>query len=362
MLLVSLAISATGHLLEVLRQPLGFSPDNVLTLFAVPSRLQGQPDAFYAEAVRTLADRADVVSAGAVEALPLSGIVPRDKVTAPGATAIPLVRILPGYFEAAGIRLLQGRLFDATADIVSSPAIVSESAASILFPGRDPIGQQLESQQAGSFTIVGVVGDVRMSPARPRDALAYAIVHPTFDGIMQLVARLRQRSPQAAFEIRQLVGSLDRDMPVTTRWWSESIKSMPEYRVPRLQTIVLGTVAALATTLAAAGLFGVVSYNTRRRMPELAIRLALGAKPDSLARKLALRMAPPVSIGLVIGLITTWFLGRVLTANLVGFRAWEWPVLAGGAAIIASTAVLSTYLPVRKASRRLPVMTVLKSP
>jgi ABC-type antimicrobial peptide transport system permease subunit len=137
---------------------------------------------------------------------------------------------------------------------------------------------------------------------------------------------------------------------------------MPEYRVPRLQTIVLGTVAALATTLAAAGLFGVVSYNTRRRMPELAIRLALGAKPDSLARKLALRMAPPVSIGLVIGLITTWFLGRVLTANLVGFRAWEWPVLAGGAAIIASTAVLSTYLPVRKASRRLPVMTVLKSP
>ena len=149
-------------------------------------------------------------------------------------------------------------------------------------------------------------------------------------------------------------------MPVTAEWWSKSINSMAEYRTPRFQTIVLGTVATLATTLAALGLFGVVSYSTRSRMHEVAIRLALGAMPGSITRRLALQTAWPVAIGLLGGLMAAWLMGRILTAYLVGFRGWEWPVLIGGAAIIASTAMLSTYLPARKASR-LPAMTVLNS-
>lgn len=142
--------------------------------------------------------------------------------------------------------------------------------------------------------------------------------------------------------------------------WSESIDGMAEYQTPRFQSMVLGTIAILATALAAVGVFGVVSYSTRRRMHEIAIRLTLGAMPDSLARRMLLQTAWPVALGLTAGLIGTWLMGQVLTANLVGFDGWEGSVLSGAAFIIGVTAIGSTYVPVRKASR-LPAMAVLRS-
>jgi putative ABC transport system permease protein len=361
MVLVSMAVAATRHFVSMLRQPLGFSPENVLTIDALlPSAPDDPSRTFTSELVRRLAERSDVQSAGAVEALPLSGWIPRDIVPVPGAEPIPLVRTLPGYFETAGIRLLQGRQFNWQDTGAASPAIVSESAASILFPGLDALGQSVKAEKSGLFTVIGVVGDVRMTLGRPRDPLIYTFVGPPFDGRMDFLARLRAQSPQAAAEIRKFVSSLQREMPVSTAWWSESINAMSEYRTPRFQSMVLGTVATLATALAAIGLFGVVSYSTRRRMREIAIRLALGARPESITRTLVLQKAWPVAIGLMVGLIGTWLMNGVLTATLVGFRGWDWPVLTSGASIILFTAMLSTYLPVRKASR-LPAMTVLRS-
>jgi putative ABC transport system permease protein len=355
LVLVAVAIAATRHFVSVLRQPLGFSPDNVLTIDIQPSAWT-----FAREIVHKLADRSDVQSAGAAEALPLSGTSPRDNVPVAGAEPIPLVRTLPGYFESAGIRLLSGRLFGWQDDAASASAVVSESAASILFPGFDPLGQSLQAEKSGTFTVIGVVSDVRMTRDRPRDPLIYAVVGPPFDGRMEFIARLRVRSSQASVEIKKFVSSLQRDMPVSTTWWSESISGMAEYSTPRFQTMVLSTVAFLATALAAIGLFGVVSYSTRTRLHEIAIRLTLGAMPESITRRMVLQTAWPVAVGLIVGLIGTWVMGRLLTANLVGFRGWEWPVLTGAAFIIALTAMLSMYLPVRKASR-LPAMSVLRS-
>jgi putative ABC transport system permease protein len=359
MMLAALAIAAARHVVGMLRAPLGFSPESVVIVDSLPPASRPL-HVFYAETVRRLAERSEVASAGAVEALPLSGNTARDNVPVAGAAGIPLVGALPGYFETAGIRLLRGRLFNSQDSGGPSPAIVSESAASILFPGIDPLGEPLKSENAGPFTVVGVVGDVKMTPARPHDPLVYTIIGPTFDVHMDVIARLRDSSPQGPAEIRRFVSSLEHQMPVTTKWWSESIDRMAEYRTPRFQTIILGTVAALATALAAIGLFGVVSYSTRRRMQEVAIRLALGAMPESITRRFAVRMAWPVGIGLLLGLASTWVMGRVLTSELVGFRAWDWPVLAAGTVVIASTAMLSSYVPLRRASR-LSVMTVLKS-
>jgi predicted permease len=361
MILMAMAISATRHFVGVLREPLGFSPENVLTIDTMPSGDSTQAtQAFYAETVQLLAGLPDVAAAGAVEALPLSGTIPRDSVPVSGADAIPLVRTLPGYFESAGIRLVRGRLFEWQDVTNSSWAVLSESAASMLFPGLQPVGQQLQSGNSGAFTVVGIVSDAKTSPGRAHDPLVYTIADPAFGGRMELIAAMRQKSLQAAGRIRQFVGGRQREMPVTTRWWSEAIDGMAEYRTPRFLTIVLGTVAALATMLAAIGVFGVVSCSTRRRMHEVAIRLALGAVPTSIARRMTVQTAWPVAIGLVVGVTGTWLMGRVLAAHLVGFRVWEWPVLTGGAAIIASTAMLSVYLPVRKATR-LPAMTVLRA-
>ena len=97
------------------------------------------------------------------------------------ADPVRIVRTLPGYFEAAGVRLLRGRLFGPQ-DSLSESAILSSSAAAILFPGQEALGRPFVADRGGRFTIVGIVDNVRMTPDRPVDPLAYVPVDASFDG------------------------------------------------------------------------------------------------------------------------------------------------------------------------------------
>ena len=200
-----------------------------------------------------------------------------------------------------------------------------------------------------------------MTSGAGREALAYANIETSFDGGMHLVARMRdRRSAEAAAQVRRVIAGVQHDLPVAVVPWAEAINNMSEYQTPRFQSIVLGAVATLAVTLAALGVFGVVSHSTRRCMREIAIRLALGSTPEAIVRRLTLRMAWPVVLGLAAGLMTIWPMTRILMAHLVGFAGWEVSVLATSAAIIALVAMIATYVPVRRASRLFP-MTVLRN-
>jgi ABC-type antimicrobial peptide transport system permease subunit len=300
-----------------------------------------------------------VASLGAVDALPFSGSVARDGIPQSAGEPVPLVRALPGYFETAGVHLVYGRalLWRDTAEPV---AVLSELAAVMLFPGTDPIGQLVRSGRGQSFRVVGVVRDVRMTPSAQPSPLVYGMVDRQFDGRMTIIARLNQRSDSAAIDLRRLLASLDTGMPVITRWWDDEISRLDEYRTPRFQSVVLGTVAALAMGLAVLGIFGVVSYRISGRVREIGIRVALGAAPHSIRRMLLLRSTSPVAVGVSVGLAAIWMSGDVLRSRLYGFQGWDWAAIACGVITITLTALLTTLIPAHRASR-LPPTEVLRT-
>ena len=165
-LLVFGAAVTARALVAVLRLPLGFSADNVARLSVPPStNLRGAArQEFYMRAIDTLTRRGDVVSAGAITSVPLAGST-ADEAVGIGGVRRPgagLYHVLPGDFEALRIPLRRGRLIDAS-DVRSGVgvAVVSEGAAKILFPDRDPLGASLSNTRDRSFVVIGVVGDVR---------------------------------------------------------------------------------------------------------------------------------------------------------------------------------------------------------
>ena len=358
--LLSLAIAALSHLGTLLRQPLGFSPDQTLVVDAQPPRAPGPRDTFYLQAVERLNAQPNILSAGAVEAVPLSGSTPRDRIPMAGGDPIPLVRVLPGYFEAARIPLVRGRSLDRASGPLSTDALLSESAAAVLFPGVDPIGQSFQSQRAGPFTVVGVVGDVRMVPDRAGGPLVYARVDAGFTGRMRFVVRVQRASGHAPAEIRRLLAGLTGDQPVTARWWSDAIGSREEYRTPRFRGLVLGTSGLLALVLAILGILGVVSSDIRRRRHEIAIRIAVGAQPLRVTRAMMVTMTMPILTGLVIGVVGTWLVARVVTATVTEFSVWSWPIVGSASAVVIATALLAVYVPAHEASRLSP-MSVLRN-
>ena len=348
MVLVTLAVAASRHVIRQFQEHVGFSAHGVLSVHVVRSS-GGPPDTFYKELVRVAGRHPEVVSAGAAEILPLSGATSRERfLPAAGGEPIPLIRIVPGYCETAGIQLVQGRNLQ---DDDHAAAVVSESAARLMFPQGDVLGQQFRSANGDVRTVIGVVADTKMTAGRASDPAAYVVVEPAFSGRMELIARMRRdRSSQAAAELRQMLSRAESQMPVMVAWWADEIGAQSEYRSPRFQTLVFGLVASVAVVLAAIGVFGIVSADLRHRLHEIAIRLALGAEPRGVARRLTLEMLWPQVIGLVGGAIGAFLATRVLASRLVGFDAPISSTLAIAAVVVAMTSLASIYLPARQAA------------
>jgi predicted permease len=355
-MLLILTAGAAQQLFEVMRQRLGFSPRNLLTIHVLDSS-QAAPDEFYSGLVDGIASHPDVVSAGAVEGLPLSGAVPKEHLIV-DTNRIPLMRVVPGYFETIGVRVLRGRSFEPQ-EGPSNSAVLSESAAALLFRDEDPIGKQFKSELGTSFSVVGVVNDVRLSLTPSLDACAYAVVDQAFLGRMEVLARFRDESTAASAAVRRLAGASGRSTVVLTSWWSDSIHRMTEYRTPRFQTIVLGAAGGLAMLLSAAGLAGVMSSSARWRLRELAIRIALGAQPRKVTWMLVFNICGPVAIGLCAGIVGAWVTSGLLRSQLVGFGIPEWDVTAAAVLLMSTVALVSIYLPARRVSGLSPT-TILR--
>jgi predicted permease len=349
--LVGLAMSAAAEFWRTLRTDLGISPNHVLVVNAQGPR-RSAPEDFYTEIVRSLEAQGDVLSVGATEAVPLSGVVPRDRVEWNGAQSIPVARVLSRYFETAGIPLLRGRpLRPSDRAETPAPALVSQTAARLLFQEREPIGQPLVAAVTGLLVVVGVVDDVRMALEAPFTPLVYTTAGPAFDGRLSVVARFRGRSPDAVARTKALAGTVAPTEPVSAGWWSDRVDALTEFRLPRFRTIVLATVAGLAMSLAAIGVFGVASTRVRSRSGEIAIRTALGATPSVLTGALMARFLGAIGIGLVLGTIGIWAVGKAAVA-IVGLDTVDLSTGLTALAVVSVTALASTYVPVRQALRR----------
>ena len=271
------------------------------------------------------------------------------------------VSVSPKYFRVMGIPLRQGRIF-ASEDSISSPkvTVISESFARFYFREENPIGKRLAFGFHGdpevTREIVGVVGNVRDEGLNqePGPMMYVPFAQAPFWGGLLVV---KSTMPPAAVvgAIRQVVQSIDKDLPVT------DIATMPDVlnasvAEPRFRTGLLSVFGAVALLLAAAGVFGVVSYSVASRTREFGVRAALGASPGSIRKLVLMEGIRLGSIGLGVGLIAALGLVRFLKSELYGVAAYDPTTFAASTAVLLCVALLACYIPARRAMRANPMI------
>jgi putative ABC transport system permease protein len=266
------------------------------------------------------------------------------------------VSISPNYFHVMGIPLLRGRTFSQE-DAMSTPrvAIISEELERIYFPHQDPLGRQLifgfPPDSGVKREIVGVVGDVRDAALNqgPGPMMYVPFNQAPFWG-GGLVIKTSSSASATTREIEAKVHEVDRDLPVTDIGWMwEAVDA--SLGQARLRTWLLGLFGAIALALAAAGIFGVISYSVSRRTHEFGIRMALGASQNEVLRlvlKEALRLA---LAGVAAGIAVAVGLTRLISSLLFGVGARDPATLIVLPLLLTGAALVAAYLPARKATR-----------
>jgi len=356
------AVVAGRALVDVLRVPLGFDPQNVATFYVEPPRESGlSMSGFYERALEALRQRPDVIAAGAAYSLPFGT---SSTATISDDRRVAIDWFLPGYFEATGTPLVAGRLpTSGEVRAGAKVAVMSQAAGRVLFPGLDPVGRRMRVDGA-DVSVIGVVGDVRRTldaqSVYGRLPNAY-ILPPDRKAQMLLVARMRTRSPHVVEEMRADLRKLSPGEPVVAGWWSDSIDALMPFRAPRFQTLILGTFAALAVALTALGIFAVVSFMVASRTREMGVRMALGASPRSLVGVVVRQAMVPVAGGILVGLTAARWLDSIVQAQLFGVQAGGTVTMLAAGAVVVVVAFGAAYLPARQVSRVDP-SEVLRAP
>jgi hypothetical protein len=266
-------------------------------------------------------------------------------------------RVVSGnYFQAVGIRLLRGRLFD-DRDAADAPhrVVVGDKLAQQVFPGVDAVGQRLLTG-GDSSVIIGVVKDVAVDAEGRTVPMVYH-AHRQFAGDRNwaLTQVVSTNGPPAGTipAIRELLARLDPQLvlyqPTTL---DEAIGHGRARQVFTLR--ILGTFAAVALALAAIGLFGVLSYAVRLRSKEIGIRMALGADRWSIRGMVLRDGAIVTAIGVAVGLVGAVALSRVMAAVVFHVSPLDPGVLLGAVVFMGVVAGLAAYLPARRASSVAP--------
>lgn len=389
-LALTLVVGA-GLLLETLaslrRADPGIEPDGVVTAELYLS-YQRYPDdvaiwGFYRDVLDRVRALPGVTAAGMTEELPVAGgfgctvqafadSTVYDRIRDAGLTTCAGQEpTTPGYFETLGIPLLDGRAFtDADNDRTdSSPVIVSRAFAERFWPGERAVGQGLapNGRTAGPFhEVVGVVADVARRAgageapfSQPAMAVYYPIrKHPRvtgnwnwWPGQITLVVRTNLDDPESVLPgIRRAISSLDPEVPLANLTaMQEVVAGATAYLA--FMSLLLSTAAAVALTLAAVGLYGVVSYVVSRRTREIGTRLAIGARPGEVQRMVVGQSLVLVAIGLGLGVLLSLATTRVLEGLLAGVEPTRLSAYVLGSAVLAGVALLASWLPARRAAR-----------
>jgi putative ABC transport system permease protein len=269
-----------------------------------------------------------------------------------------LYSVSPGYLQTVGVRLLRGRDFTDSDGQKSAPvALISESAIKE-FGGKDPIGQQID--MGDGFTIIGIVSDTRR---RSLDTPPRAAVYLPFTQFvlpyMGAVVRTDRGAAAVASAVKTAVAQVDPDLPIGDVKTMEQIleESTGE---PRFRSFLIASFAVLALLLAAVGVYGLISFTVTQRVPEIGVRLALGASPRQVFTQVighGLRLA---ALGVTLGLAAAAAATTLFRGLLFNTSATDPVVYASLAALLLAMAALACYVPARRAMRVDP-MTALRS-
>lgn len=351
----------------------GFRSDHRLTLQLTLPMPKYADDtrraAFYGEILDRVRALPGVTAAGAISRFPLSsegganGIYFEGR-PLPQAGEMPVVNVRDvsaGYFATMGARLLRGRGLSPR-DRAGAPlvAVINDAMARRFWPGQDALGRRFRTASSEAtpwVTVVGVLADIRQNtlaePAVPE--IYYPVDQAANPTLRDFVVRTREEPLALANAVRRAIWSLDPDLPISGVRTVDDVVAM-DVAAERLQSVLLGTFAVLALLLAAAGIYGVVSYAVVQRTRELGIRAALGAGAPNLLRLVLRQGLRPVLLGLAAGFAAALAASRLLASLLHGVEPRDPAVFALGSLVLLAAALFASLLPAARASRTDPLV------
>jgi predicted permease len=310
-----------------------------------------------------------VSSAGMASGMsPLSGLIRGVSIRIDGLAAGPeknrgvrLNHVTDGYFETLGIRILAGRSFTPQDQPASlRVAILNETAARTFFATDSPLGRKLNfpgQRVQDQYEIVGIVADARYQDLRTADEpMVYVPVEQAIDPITSGVLYVRGAG-DALLLVPSLRASVAETLPGGLLSGIVTIGQQVEMSLVRERMLAfLATFfAALALLLACVGLYGVVAYRIVRRTREIGIRLALGAKQQSVVWMMVRETVLLVAIGATLGTLASLAVNRFIAAQLFAVTTHDPIAIAVALSVLGSVTLMAGYLPARRASRIDPV-------
>ena len=353
----------------------GFSADGVATLWLAVPELRYRNDTSVARFYAQLTERArrlpGVTAAGISSHIPLQDngtdldpfFVEGDVST---ATKIPPLEVYTtvdaGYFEAMGIPLVAGRMFDRMERQNGDEALISRETAIHFFhdsTGQSAVNRRFRELPSGPWiTVIGVVGSVRDTSlqAPPARSVYYpqAVSSDTLSAgpkrTMALVARTNGDVAATTRSLQRLVRELDPTLPTFD---VHSMREVTEASIARLSftMVILGVAAGVTLVLGIVGLYGVIAYVVTLRTRELGVRIALGAQPRAVAAMVTRQGLLLSGAGIVVGLGLVSLVARFLRSFLFEVAPTDPATLTAAAGLLLVFALIASWVPARRAAR-----------
>jgi putative ABC transport system permease protein len=371
----SVLVIGAGLLLRtfvnMLRINPGFQPRNVVTMMTfLPGtryRQSEQVRQFYQQVIERLEQSSGVLSAAAVDRLPLEGYysatnfliegraLPRDSETPRAVYKVAT----PNFFTVFGIPRMEGRFFTGRDSADAPPVvIVNDALVRRYWPGESPIGKRIRPEfgRGKVYEIVGVVGAV--AEERPGETPVSVIYVPHYqmpDPLLAITVRTASDPRAIPALVRRVVHELDPGIPIYR------IVSMDEMVVDslwqtRFAMMLLIGLSSLALLLAAIGLYSLIHYSVAQQIREIGVRLALGAQKADVMR-LVLGAALKLCLtGALLGVAAAFALTRALASILYGVTSSDPLTFAVVPALLLLVATAASYFPARKAARADPIL------
>lgn len=356
-------------------QEWGFESEGIVTMQLSPAGPRYEDPlaavAYYDDVAARVGAIPGVLGVGTISRLPLfggsngsvwiEGTPPRK--SSDEGPLVEVTSVTGDYFATVDIPLLKGRLLEP--DDSSSAAtgvVINQYLAELAWPGQDPLGKRFtfEDDPPNWLTVVGVVGDVRQwGPEQPPHGQLYAPYLRGWSTGMYLAVRSAADLNTLVPEIRQAVLAVDPAQPPSDVQTMEA-RMDRTFAQRRFYTTLIALFAAAALFLAAAGVYGTVSYFVARRVRELGIRMALGAAGTGIVGLVVRRGIRLALWGVGFGLVGVWATTRVVEGLVYQIDAVDVPTLIGGCVALSLVAIAASAIPAGRAVR-VPPVTALRS-
>jgi predicted permease len=362
MLLVTASLVAVRGMVRLLHAPLGFQPQDVmlaetdLKLVEPGGDVPLEKKKAMIEAVRNIPG---VVATGTVNRVPFNGGLRGVPIFQPGITEFTLnnsvlapyvFTISPGYLEAAGTRLLGGRDFS-WQDTTQTPyvAIVNETFARKMWGDTSAIGERFIVR--GHLTeVVGVVEDGKYhNMQESQQPVAYLSLSQNEQSRMIFVARSQRAQNEIAATLERTLNGLEPNARIKVQSWLEVLDGVNALFPARAASVALGIMGLLAAMLAVTGIFGMAAYNVSRRMKELGIRVALGARTKHVMSAAVGRPIVLLGAGSLVGLLLGVFTSRLLGQVVYQANPRDPLVIAGAVLAMALLGIAASAIPALRA-------------